>query len=317
MLRIYFMQNWFNLSDPAAEDSLYDSESMRRFAGIELAEDAMPDESTILRFRHLLEQHQLTEQIFAEVRSAAGGEAAAAEVRDDRGCDDHRRAALDQERREGARSGDAADQEGQAVALRHEGAYKARAACHQALGQAAHTNHPFSLNVVNVFAAMLAVDLAEHDAVAGYAAALARDRDRSRVFEVNAEAMIGYAEAAAGQPEGVARILRAIDALGTPNPMPAARSMLMRLLVGAYAIAGGAEAALDASDVALSIGGTRLWEPEIRRLRAEFLVRSGRDRSDIEAELDRAAHVAAMCGARGPARLVEETRARLLDPPVT
>ncbi|MGH7947192.1 MAG: IS5 family transposase [Opitutaceae bacterium] len=69
MLRIYFMQQWFNLSDPAAEDSLYDSESMRRFAGIELAEDAIPDESTILRFRHLLEQHRLTERIFAAVRS--------------------------------------------------------------------------------------------------------------------------------------------------------------------------------------------------------------------------------------------------------
>ena len=68
MLRIYFMQQWFNLSDPAAEDALYDSESMRRFAGIELVDDAIPDESTILRFRHLLEQHRLTEQIFGLVR---------------------------------------------------------------------------------------------------------------------------------------------------------------------------------------------------------------------------------------------------------
>ena len=68
MLRIYFMQQWFNLSDPAAEDSLYDSEAMRRFAGIELVDDAVPDESTILRFRHLLEQHRLTEQIFGLVR---------------------------------------------------------------------------------------------------------------------------------------------------------------------------------------------------------------------------------------------------------
>jgi IS5 family transposase len=68
MLRIYFMQQWFNLSDPAMEDSLYDSESMRRFAQIELMDDAVPDESTILRFRHLLEQHQLTERIFAVVR---------------------------------------------------------------------------------------------------------------------------------------------------------------------------------------------------------------------------------------------------------
>lgn len=69
MLRIYFMQNWFNLSDPQAEDSLYDMESMRRFAGIELAEDDIPDESTILRFRHLLEEHRLTERIFAEIRT--------------------------------------------------------------------------------------------------------------------------------------------------------------------------------------------------------------------------------------------------------
>lgn len=69
MLRIYFMQNWFNLSDPQAEDSLYDIESMRRFAGIELQGHDIPDESTILRFRHLLEQHKLTEQIFAEIRS--------------------------------------------------------------------------------------------------------------------------------------------------------------------------------------------------------------------------------------------------------
>src|SRR5688572_14405141 len=69
MLRIHFMQHWFNLSDPQAEDSLYDIESMRRFAGIELAEDTIPDESTILRFRHLLEQHRLAERIVAEIRT--------------------------------------------------------------------------------------------------------------------------------------------------------------------------------------------------------------------------------------------------------
>lgn len=68
MLRVYFMQQWFNLSDPQAEDSLYDSESMRRFAGIELGDDRIPDETTILRFRHLLEQNQLTEAIFREVQ---------------------------------------------------------------------------------------------------------------------------------------------------------------------------------------------------------------------------------------------------------
>jgi len=69
MLRVYFLQQWFNLSDPAVEDALYDSESMRHFAGIELAEEAVPDESTILRFRHLLEQHKLSEAIFGRIRS--------------------------------------------------------------------------------------------------------------------------------------------------------------------------------------------------------------------------------------------------------
>jgi IS5 family transposase len=68
MLRIYFLQQWFNLSDPQAEDAIYDSESMRRFAGVELSEDVVPDETTILRFRHLLEAHHLTAAIFAAVR---------------------------------------------------------------------------------------------------------------------------------------------------------------------------------------------------------------------------------------------------------
>lgn len=69
MLRLYFVQQWFNLSDPAAEDALYDSESIRRFVGVELADDALPDESTILRFRHLLERQQLTAQLFATIRT--------------------------------------------------------------------------------------------------------------------------------------------------------------------------------------------------------------------------------------------------------
>jgi IS5 family transposase len=68
MLRIYFMQQWYGLSDPGMEDSLYDIESMRRFAGIDLERDAIPDETTILHFRHLLEKHKLTEKIFQQTR---------------------------------------------------------------------------------------------------------------------------------------------------------------------------------------------------------------------------------------------------------
>src|SRR5215471_6773939 len=68
MLRIYFLQQWFNLSDPQAEDAIYDSASMHRFARVELGDDVVPDESTILRFRHLLEQQRLTATIFEAVR---------------------------------------------------------------------------------------------------------------------------------------------------------------------------------------------------------------------------------------------------------
>ena len=68
MLRIYFLQQWFNLSDPQAEDAIYDSEAMRRFARVELADDVVPDETTILRFRHLLEEYRLTAAIFDAVK---------------------------------------------------------------------------------------------------------------------------------------------------------------------------------------------------------------------------------------------------------
>ena len=67
MLRIYFLQQWFNLSDPRAEDAIYASESMRRFARVELGDEGVPDESTILRFRHLLERHGLTQAIFDSI----------------------------------------------------------------------------------------------------------------------------------------------------------------------------------------------------------------------------------------------------------
>lgn len=68
MLRIYCLQQWFNLSDPQAEDAIYDSESMRRFARVELGADVVPDETTILRFRHLLERQGLTAAIFDAVK---------------------------------------------------------------------------------------------------------------------------------------------------------------------------------------------------------------------------------------------------------
>jgi IS5 family transposase len=67
MLRICFLQQWFNLSDPAVEEALYDSRAMRAFVGIDLGREGAPDETTVCKFRHRLEAHGLGEQIFALV----------------------------------------------------------------------------------------------------------------------------------------------------------------------------------------------------------------------------------------------------------
>ena len=69
MLRIHFMQQWFALSDPAMEEALHDMPVFREFAGLEGWDERLPDETTILRFRHLLEKHRLGEQIFETVKA--------------------------------------------------------------------------------------------------------------------------------------------------------------------------------------------------------------------------------------------------------
>ncbi len=67
MLRIYFLQQWYALADEALEDALYDSQALRSFAGIELNRDPVPDATTVLHFRHWLEEHDLTRVLFEEV----------------------------------------------------------------------------------------------------------------------------------------------------------------------------------------------------------------------------------------------------------
>lgn len=69
MVRAYFLQQWFNLSDPAMEDALYDSDSMRRFCGLDLNDEPPPDETTLCKFRHLLEYHSLGERLLESVLS--------------------------------------------------------------------------------------------------------------------------------------------------------------------------------------------------------------------------------------------------------
>ena len=122
MLRIYFLQQWFDLSDPGAEDAIYDSESMRRFVGVELGEEVVPDETTILRFRHLLEEHELTRKVFEEIGSLLEEKGLLLKRVNDRGRDDPACAELDEEREREAGPGDEADAEREHVVFRDEGA---------------------------------------------------------------------------------------------------------------------------------------------------------------------------------------------------
>jgi IS5 family transposase len=69
MLRIHCLQQWYGLSDPAMEEELYEIASMRQFAGLSLARGSVPDETTILNFRHLLERHDLARELFETVKA--------------------------------------------------------------------------------------------------------------------------------------------------------------------------------------------------------------------------------------------------------
>lgn len=72
MLRMYFLQQWYSLSDEGLEDALYDSQAMREFVGIDLAREQVPDATTLLKFRRLLEDNQLTQAIFEQVNAHLG-----------------------------------------------------------------------------------------------------------------------------------------------------------------------------------------------------------------------------------------------------
>lgn len=68
MLRLYLLQVWYHLSDEGLEDAVYDSQALRQFSRINLANESVPDATTLLKFRHLLEQHKLTEKMFGQLQ---------------------------------------------------------------------------------------------------------------------------------------------------------------------------------------------------------------------------------------------------------
>lgn len=195
---------------------------------------------------------------------------------------------------------------------RTEAALAAREA---ALALAREPFHPFTSDVTYVFACLLAVDLEEHDRLLELvesADAVARARGRSPVLEIKDAALRGYADVVQDRPDqGIERIRAAMEACGRRNPVPGFCAALMRLLVGAYALAGEHDAGLASATEALEAGGTRLWEPEVRRLRGEFLAALGHPAREVEAELRQAADAARRQGALGPLGRIELSRKRL------
>ena len=98
MLRTYFLQQWFGLSDPGMEEAFYESPVLRRFAGVDLGVAAAPDETTILRFRHLLEQHDLCGEMLDDGEPLPGNQGHPHHHRHHRRRDDYPCAQFDQER---------------------------------------------------------------------------------------------------------------------------------------------------------------------------------------------------------------------------
>ena len=124
MLRMYFLQQWYTLADEALEDALYDSQAMRDFVGIDLAREQVPDATTLLKFRRLLEQHDLTGSDACRGQHSPERARPADAPRHGGRCHHHSPPRARPRTTRRARPRDAPDQKGQQLALRHEDAHR-------------------------------------------------------------------------------------------------------------------------------------------------------------------------------------------------
>ena len=125
MLRVYFLQNWYALSDQMAYKTLYDNEAMRRFARIDLGDDCIPDE-TDPELPPLTGAARADRSDFRRREQASGRQGNHVAVRDFGPCNNHRRTVLDEEQGEVARPRDVVQEEGQRLVFRYEGTCRCR-----------------------------------------------------------------------------------------------------------------------------------------------------------------------------------------------
>lgn len=161
--------------------------------------------------------------------------------------------------------------------------------------------HPFTRRIAFTFAALLSLETREPERVRAYVASLAAVPGEREVWhdQTVLEALLGFVEVLDGRAAaGITRIQRVIAAAPMPAPTPGHHAILQRVLLEACVVAGDMRAGLAAADQAFGLGGVRLWDAEVRQLRAEFLAALGAGAEDVEAELARALEVARRQGAR-------------------
>ncbi|MFL5759921.1 MAG: ATP-binding protein [Thermomicrobiales bacterium] len=170
-----------------------------------------------------------------------------------------------------------------------------------ALAFANQVGHSYSREVTLVFAAFLALELHDNEAIRAYAQEFMRLQGEhgTRAIQTNSRAFDGYVDILDGrQAGGIARIQQALADVDEADYAPGQRSTIWRLLLEAYVVAGDALAGLAATNGALaSASGGRLYEAEFRRLRAEFLIALGAGPDQVESELERSLAVAQNQGA--------------------
>lgn len=189
---------------------------------------------------------------------------------------------------------------------------EARTVRDEALALAFDVGHPYSRGAALAFAALVSIDLDDVPSVGRCLDALGREEHLSRPVAIFSRSFEGFVDALDGQPaRGIERICAAIDDCGPIDLAPGTHAALRRVLLAAHALNDQPDAGLAAADEALAAPGSRLWEPEIRRLRAEFLATSDAGPEEVEEELAAATGVAHRQGARGPERRIAETRSRL------
>jgi len=184
----------------------------------------------------------------------------------------------------------------------------ARATRERAMALATEVGDPFSLAVTLVFAALLAVDLDEPDRCRQFVEAMGTTDQHTIAFATAREAFTGYVEVLDGRAaEGLARVSSVIDPTA-PDYAPGQAATHLRLLAAGHEARPDVAGGVNAVDVALGLDGTRIWEPELRRVRAALLAADREPPAAVEAELDRA-HSIAECGAL-PGHLARIDRSR-------